>query len=471
MLSRCCPRPLTLTARQVVLVACTRRAPVVAACVIFAFCLVSRWLWPAPLVSPACTDATLTSSGFNVFGARGTAADARAAARRWDEFRRCLTLRPAQCVDAADTELPASPPPFAELEAHFHELLLRTRPLRGLPMLQYAGWRGPWVENAWLAAAACADYRAFYPLVPLFVQVSDHVFSPSRAAMDRALLELVRTLRRDVIYLLVTEDDQGLGFLPSDEDCAARNILVLNSGGWGNVALPLIRGELLPNDFGGGPPPPPDERSGAYERTTLITFAGSLTTSIGGQRQAAAAALRAAGLASDALFRIFYAGLEWKAIVQNSVLSLSPRGFGRTSFRSSELVQLGVPQLYVYDEVPWLPYWDPERPDGRPGRTDVWGPNGLGLIASIDGLANVTAGLCAAMLPPDLPRATCSGGLPAGPPYRVHARSRIARMRARALELAGSHFTYNGFVRRIREFLDSPWDADLVCVKRPVKRQ
>ena len=133
---------------------------------------------------------------------------------------------------------------------------------------------------------------------------------------------------------------------------------------------------------------------------------------------------------------------------------------------------MGLPQVYIYDDVPWLPYWDPSHPDGRPGRTDVWGRDGLGLITNVASIHNVTAGLCAAMLPPRtaLTSANCPNGLPAGPPFTVHAQSKIARMRARAQELAASHFTYAGVIARIREYMDAPWDADLVCVNKPATR-
>jgi hypothetical protein len=450
-----------------------RRAPLVAAAALLALCLLSSSVWPTPLLSPQCVKPARShaSLGGELGGlARG---GAPAAARRWSEVRRCLAM-PAPCSSETASELPASPPPYAELEAHFKDMLALTAPLRGLPMHSYANWRGPWIENEWIAAAACADFRAFYPLVPLFVQLTDACVMRSRMpSVERALLGLVRGLRRDVVYVIVAQDDSGLCFLPPEEDCAARNILVLSSGGWGNVALPLIRSETAPDDFGGGPPPPPpDARSGASERGTLITFAGLLDTSPGGARRAAIAALRAAGLFSDALLRHYHGGPEWKAVVHDSVLPLAPRGYGRASFRSSELVQMGLPQLYVYDDAPWLPYWDPLQPGGRPGRTDVWGPDGLGFFADIAGLGNVTAGLCAALLPPGaaVTPSNCPGGLPAGPPFRIHAHSRLARMRARALELAVSHFTYAGVIERIREYLDTPWDADLVCVRKPPRR-
>ena len=66
------------------------------------------------------------------------------------------------------------------------------------------------------------------------------------------------------------------------------------------------------------------------------------------------------------------------ALMTDTALPLAPRGYGRQSFRSSELIQLHLPQVYLYDDVPWLPYWDPNHPSGRPGHEVVWGEGGLG---------------------------------------------------------------------------------------------
>jgi len=40
-----------------------------------------------------------------------------------------------------------------------------------------------------------------------------------------------------------------------------------------------------------------------------------------------------------------------------TVFALSPRGYGRTSFRMYEAIELGCIPVYIYDE-PWLPYTD-----------------------------------------------------------------------------------------------------------------
>merc|ERR1719434_104755 len=42
----------------------------------------------------------------------------------------------------------------------------------------------------------------------------------------------------------------------------------------------------------------------------------------------------------------------------DSRVSLVPRGFGRTAFHLAETIQKGLVPVYVYDDVPWVPYKD-----------------------------------------------------------------------------------------------------------------
>ncbi len=47
---------------------------------------------------------------------------------------------------------------------------------------------------------------------------------------------------------------------------------------------------------------------------------------------------------------------EWKVILESSNFSLCPRGFGSTSFRLAESIQLGTIPIYVWQQEAWLPY-------------------------------------------------------------------------------------------------------------------
>lgn len=49
--------------------------------------------------------------------------------------------------------------------------------------------------------------------------------------------------------------------------------------------------------------------------------------------------------------------VEFCEVAKRSWFGLSPRGYGRTSYRLYEMLQLGTIPVYIYDE-PWLPYLD-----------------------------------------------------------------------------------------------------------------
>lgn len=36
--------------------------------------------------------------------------------------------------------------------------------------------------------------------------------------------------------------------------------------------------------------------------------------------------------------------------------NLAPRGYGRASFRMTEIIQIGSIPVYLYDDFPWIPY-------------------------------------------------------------------------------------------------------------------
>ena len=47
---------------------------------------------------------------------------------------------------------------------------------------------------------------------------------------------------------------------------------------------------------------------------------------------------------------------EYIKTLSNGKFNFAPRGFGRQSFRFSEIIQLGRIPIYVYDDIPWIPY-------------------------------------------------------------------------------------------------------------------
>ena len=51
-----------------------------------------------------------------------------------------------------------------------------------------------------------------------------------------------------------------------------------------------------------------------------------------------------------------YMGGDWYARMLNTLYYMTPRGYGRTSYRLSEVIQCGRIPIYMYDDIPWFPY-------------------------------------------------------------------------------------------------------------------
>ena len=51
-----------------------------------------------------------------------------------------------------------------------------------------------------------------------------------------------------------------------------------------------------------------------------------------------------------------YQGKGWKNVLRSSQFCMAIRGNSRTSFHMYEALQAGCIPVYVYDDLPWLPY-------------------------------------------------------------------------------------------------------------------
>jgi len=258
-------------------------------------------------------------------------------------FQKCLGDSPF--VDN-NAEIPQSPLSPSELEEHYYSLLEKLKPLRtGIPHHEYIGYKGPWIENWWIDTFCCnKSIDTFGGMVPLFVQWVDLflVTGQGPGYFIKIKGEVLSHLRSDVIYVTVSQSDSGIysikfpGFTPRN----TRNILVLSAGGFGHVPLPLLGRELSPVSW----------RPPIYG----LTFAGTVHFPA---REDMARILREIISKNDTNLNIaFYKGNEWLSFMQDSMFNLAPRGFGRSSFRFVEIVQLNLVPVYVYDDHDWTAY-------------------------------------------------------------------------------------------------------------------
>jgi hypothetical protein len=110
--------------------------------------------------------------------------------------------------------------PF-DAEEHYSNLLFETRMYRNFTIHEGpAGFMGPWMENYYIEHFIGRDLSYFNGFIPLFIQWTDlHVadidrnepkYNNSIVPIHKEMLQRIASLLRpDVMYLAVSQDDQG----------------------------------------------------------------------------------------------------------------------------------------------------------------------------------------------------------------------------------------------------------------------
>eukprot|EP01041_Mallomonas_annulata_P012300 gene12300-25861_t len=225
-----------------------------------------------------------------------------------------------------------------DAEAHYQYLLTLTAQWRGVEPHVYSGYGGPWIENHFISHFIDKPLSYFGGLIPLFAQWNDVTMNDHALGRGASFEGLQYHLRKNVIYLAVTQHDDGLGKL----HMKFPNILGLSSGGFGNVPLPLIKSEIegarnfslseYKQDCGfyGNPWTHPLRR-------TLLTAMETHMKRVG-------------------LTYKFHSSHDWQKDMMATKFNLAPRGYGRTSFRITEIIQMVRIPVYLYGGIPWFPY-------------------------------------------------------------------------------------------------------------------
>jgi hypothetical protein len=223
----------------------------------------------------------------------------------------------------------------SDAEAHYQELLKATEKYRtGIPTHSNYDFTGPWIENHIIQKYKDKPLSYFRGLIPIFVQWVDiHVMSLNDTLKaDSSSLKISqqthgqipqimqRLLRPDVLYVTVTQDAQGLGKLTA----AMPNIIALNSGGYGHVPLPLIKGEVPYQPYGDVEGSNKEGRTGWK---TDIGFYGNPRPRL--SRHGMLAEVKR--MASEQNMKIsIHPSVTWERDIGHTKLNLAPRGFGRT---------------------------------------------------------------------------------------------------------------------------------------------
>jgi len=207
------------------------------------------------------------------------------------------------------------------------------------------------------------------------------------------------------MYITVVQNDEGIG---QELQLLYRNILTISSGGYGYAIIPLLLKPLKPL-------PSPSKRA------TLLSFTGSLRTH---------ATRKRCNLALHGLFKNnfkSYEGNEWLRVVNNSRFVVCPRGFGRSAFKIYETFDLQRVPIYVYDDIPWIPY-----------ENDIdWADISIPIhISKLHRLPQILEKI-----------------------NETEYNKMIYHMR----KIHANYFTFSGVLEKIGEFIQQPWSASIIC--------
>jgi hypothetical protein len=147
------------------------------------------------------------------------------------------------------------------------------------------------------------------------------------------LQNFLDSLPRDKKYFTICQWDDGITNNLSDLD-----ILVLSSGGVGNYPIPLINQPHI---------------KVKKEKNIFASFIGVIQG-----RHRTRETLKSLYSEVEGYYIKETLGFEtFKDILERSIFSLCPRGYGKTSFRINESLNLGSIPVYIYDDA-WIPFKD-----------------------------------------------------------------------------------------------------------------
>jgi len=254
----------------------------------------------------------------------------------------------------------------AQRFAHFQALHERLKGLKlvGAPEHDYGNYNGPWIENHWIrrnkellegtSEEFCKRFGTFVPLLAQWVDFMVQVQGPTYYKYCNAVGAMLEQLSEKFLYATVTQNDRGIVhgcFKNYSEPYKGRPIrlLVFSAGGYGQVPIPLIKGEKKLERL------PTDNPS----FTNDITFCGS----VNGARPLRVNLIPHLKKTMGDRWRKCDQQ-EWEREWSRVKYVLIPRGFGRSAFMVAEAIQKGFVPVYVYSDVNWAPYLSDDWPFG-----------------------------------------------------------------------------------------------------------
>jgi len=288
-----------------------------------------------------------------------------------------------------------------------------------------AGYCGPWIENHWIhyfsrlwneRAPGTKLQDIFGPYIPILIPWVDTWVNSGYHFPGGMPEELKEILRPNALYITVAQNDEGLLARVRYPMKDIPNVLVLSAGGYGHVPIPLLMAnEKL-------------VRTEVAKRKYVVSFMGSMGHAPRNLRGEMGKIVNAWGKTNKQDVKVG-SGKDWRDVMADSVLSLTPRGFGRSSYHIAETFQMGLVPIHIYSDVPWVYYGE------------LWRTERIGFISNLAGLDALLTRLATNI-------------------------TKIAEVEQNVRRLRESHFLPEGVMDQVHRFMMGQ-PNDLRCQKLP----
>ena len=222
---------------------------------------------------------------------------------------------------------------------HYLNLINLTEKYRNFSTHCWADYCGPWIEEIWISHFCCnRSLNNFGPFIPLFISwLNIWKYYESEYNYKEFLKEIFLLLSPNYIYITVVQSSLGIESSFDPWTSIPSNLLILNPAGKGHIPIPHLKQE---EDF-------LDLKKPLYK----VLFGGDLNS-----HQSRSLVVNSF---QEKLKDLFIEGKwnNWKEKYQESEFILSPRGFGRATFRTFEVLQLGMIPIITFTDYLWLPYY------------------------------------------------------------------------------------------------------------------
>lgn len=213
----------------------------------------------------------------------------------------------------------------------------QTKKWRNFSPVCYAGYCGPWMEEKFYLHYVSKDLDTERIYLPIF-WTSCHIYCDAR--MKSSLQSFINSLDRRKKYFTVVQLAKGLHHPSLNIKIPIwLDIVFFSAGGLTkgnnaeNVVIPLLKNPMKRKNL---------------RKKIVASFVGSLKTHP--VRQEIAQKF-------GEIFQISK-NKNWATIMESSFFSFCPRGYGATSFRLGEAIQLLSIPIYVWEDELLLPYTD-----------------------------------------------------------------------------------------------------------------